>query len=104
MNQFKSEFDNHRKKAEIEASKAPQVLTIDHDDAVSLSDDNDSVCSELDDDDLATSMTFQPHPHRSTCDSGISADVHDSGLSEPAFSPEMVRPHPPTQPGVLANR
>ena len=64
-----------RKQREIESRKAPQVLKIDHDDAVSLSGDDESIDSELDDDaddQRAMTQAESSYPWQSAATNGFS--------------------------------
>lgn len=107
------EWKQHHEKMmeKIKAEKAPQVLVIDHDDAISISGDEEVTDEEDDDDDDLpsglTSLDNSERPLRENQSGGngrpVSADRPSSKERSVSSSPLLDLPPPPTPPKVLGN-
>ncbi|XP_052709136.1 LOW QUALITY PROTEIN: leucine-rich repeat-containing protein 56-like [Crassostrea angulata] len=106
------EWKQHHEKMmeKIKAEKAPQVLVIDHDDAISISGDEEVTDEEDDDDDLPSGLTSldnsdRPLRENQSGSNGrpVSADRPSSKERSVSSSPLLDLPPPPTPPKVLGN-
>ncbi|KAK2165442.1 hypothetical protein LSH36_50g04049 [Paralvinella palmiformis] len=91
-----------KKQQEIESRKAPQVLRIDHDDAVSLSDDEESLDSDSGEDRRALTKYKSLHQQLSTRMNGFGGNGVTEGDSD--RKPLDVRPKSRTREPLTMSR